>query len=107
MPRGAADILEIVVLAAGANAFLRRRCARVVALLTAEENVFELIHAGVGEEQRGIARGDERRAGHFAMAVANEVVEELSADLVSRGQPWSPYSCHLERSEGAGQRGGA
>jgi hypothetical protein len=48
------------VLAAGADAFLRARGARVIALLAAEEDVLELVHAGVGEEQRRIARGNER-----------------------------------------------
>ena len=35
VPARVADVLEIVVLAAGANAFLRRRRARVIALLHA------------------------------------------------------------------------
>jgi hypothetical protein len=56
---GVADVLEIVVLAAGAHALLRGRGAGVVALLHAGEDVLELIHARVGEQQRGIVRRHE------------------------------------------------
>ena len=56
------DVVEVVVLAADAHALLRRRGARVVALLAAEEQVLELVHPGVGEEQRRIVAGHERRA---------------------------------------------
>ena len=55
---GEADIFEVVVFAAGANAFLCCRGAVVVALFEAEEDVLELVHASVGEEQGGIAMRD-------------------------------------------------
>ena len=63
-----ADVLEIVVLAAGANAFLRRCGARVVALLLSKKDVLELVHAGVGEQQRRIVGGtsEELRTGRCA-----------------------------------------
>src|SRR5690606_13980664 len=48
---GVADVLEIVVLAAGPYAALRGRRARNRALLAAEEHVLELHHARVREEQ--------------------------------------------------------
>jgi hypothetical protein len=51
MARGVADIVEVVVLAAGAHAFLRRGGARIGALLLAGEDVLELHHAGIGEHQ--------------------------------------------------------
>ena len=56
MAVGEADVFQVVVLAAGAHAFLRRRGARVVALLEAQENILELVHPGVGEQQRGVVR---------------------------------------------------
>ena len=57
MPRGVADIVEVVVLAAGAHAFLRRGGAQIGALLDAGEDVLELHHAGIGEHQgRVVAR---------------------------------------------------
>ncbi len=46
---GEADVFEVVVLASGADALLRGGGAGVVAVLKAEEDVFELVHAGVGE----------------------------------------------------------
>ena len=54
---GEADIFEVVVLAAGADAFLAGGGAVVVALFEAEEDVLELVHPGIGEEQRGVAVG--------------------------------------------------
>ena len=80
---GEADVFEVVVLAAGADAFLRGGGAVVVALLEAEEDVLELVHAGVGEEQRGIAVRDERGAAHDAVAVFFEEVQEGRADFVA------------------------
>ena len=57
---GIADVLQVVVLAAGAHAFLRRRRALVVALLGAGEDVLELHHAGVGEQQRRVVARHQR-----------------------------------------------
>jgi len=65
---GAADLFQIVVLSARADAFLAGSGARARGLFVAEENVLELVHAGVGEEKRGVVRGDERRRGHDAMS---------------------------------------
>ena len=76
---GEADIFEVIVLAAGADAFLASGGAVVVALLEAEENILELVHAGVGEEQRGIVGGDERRAAHdFVAALFEEAQKHLA-----------------------------
>ena len=61
--RGAADVLEVVVLAAGAHALLRRWSrARTVGLRLAGEDVLELVHPGVGEQQRRVVVRDQRRA---------------------------------------------
>jgi hypothetical protein len=87
MAIGEADVFEIVVLAAGADAFLAGGCAVVVALLEAEENVLELVHAGVGEEQRGIVGGDERGAAHDAVAAFREEAEEGCSDFVTGHRP--------------------
>ena len=67
---GVADVLEVVVLAAGAHAFLRGRGARVGPLLGAGEDVLELHHAGVGEQQGRIVARHERRRRHDLVAVA-------------------------------------
>src|SRR5574341_832227 len=54
------DVLQVVVLSAGAKRALRGRGAVVGTLLLAEEDVLELHHAGVDEQQRRIARRHER-----------------------------------------------
>jgi hypothetical protein len=49
-----ADVVEVVVFAAGADAFLgvrRAPRAHVRAMNLAEEDGHELVHAGVGEQQ--------------------------------------------------------
>ena len=83
---GEADIFEVVVLAAGAHAFLRRRGARVFALLEAQEHVLELVHPGVGEQQRGVVRRDERRTAHDAVAAVGEEFQKRAADFVAAQQ---------------------
>ena len=55
-----ADVVQIVVLAAGAHAFLRRRRARVVPLLDAQKHVLELVHPRVGEQQRRVVGRHQR-----------------------------------------------
>ena len=52
--RRVTDVFQIVVLAASAQTGLHRRCAHIGTLVGAEENVFELHHARVGEHQRRV-----------------------------------------------------
>ena len=80
--RGVADVVEVVVLAAGAHALLRGRRRVVGARLLAGEHVLELHHAGVGEHERGIVARHKRRRRHDLMALLLEEIEERSADLV-------------------------
>src|SRR5256885_4375988 len=55
VPRGVADLLEVVVLAACSHAFLHRRGAPTARwLLLAEEYFLELDHARVRKQQRRI-----------------------------------------------------
>ena len=94
MPRGVADVLQVVVLAAGPYALLRCCRARVITALDAGKDVLELDHAGVGEQQRGIVPRHERARGHGAVAMAGKEVEERLADVVDglhgpAGQPLS------------------
>jgi len=59
--RGVADVFQIVVLAARPHAFLRGGGAAVGALVKTEENVLELVHPGVREQNGRIVGGDQRR----------------------------------------------
>jgi hypothetical protein len=59
VPGGVPHLLEVVVLAAGAHALLRRRRPARPAgrVLHAEEDLLERHHPGVGEEQRRVVAG--------------------------------------------------
>ncbi len=83
MAIGKADIFKIVVLAAGADALLRGGGARVVALFGAQEDVLELVHACVGEQQGGIIGGDQRGAVYLAVSLLDEKVQEHASNVVS------------------------
>src|SRR4029077_2604047 len=85
VPSGVADVLEVVVLAARADAALRARRARDRALLAPEEYVLELHHAGIREQQRRVVARNERRARHDLVAVLREIVEERLAELATAG----------------------
>ncbi len=82
--RSAADLLEVVVLAGHAQAALNVDGALVGARLGAGEHVLELDHARVGEEQRLVARGHQRGAGHDGMSSLGEEIEEALSDLRGR-----------------------
>ena len=86
-----ADVLEVVVFAAGANAFLGVGGAGVfgradsgpfgnVGSAVAEEDGHELVHAGVREEQSGRVRQEGRRRDD-RVALRGEEIEEGLADL--------------------------
>ncbi len=90
MPLGEADVFQVVVLAPGADALLRGGGFVVVALFEAEEDVLELVHAGVGEQQRRIAVRDERGTADAAMAFAFKEAQEGLADVVA-----APRLCRL------------
>src|SRR5438445_11644539 len=74
VPAGMADVLEIVVLAAGPDAFLRRGGPGVGAALLAEEDALELDHAGRGEEQRVISLRNSRGDRVASVALRYDVV---------------------------------
>ena len=65
MVRVLADVVEVVVLASSADAFLRVDCSFVLAFCRgwidgAEEDGLELVHAGIGEEESWVGEGDNR-----------------------------------------------
>ena len=49
MARRRPDVLEVVVLSAHPHAFLARRSACVLACFSSQEEILELVHAGIGE----------------------------------------------------------
>ncbi|SUJ14828.1 Uncharacterised protein [Sphingomonas paucimobilis] len=85
VPRGIADIVEIVVLAAGAHALLRAGRGRIGARLQAGEHVLERHHARIHEHQRRVVLRHERRGRHDLVPLRTEIVEKAAADVVGRG----------------------
>ena len=84
MPCGIADIVEIIVLAPSADAFLRAGRTRRRRRFESGKGVLERHHAGVDEHQRRVTKRDERRAGDFRVFVLREIVEKAAADVVGR-----------------------
>jgi hypothetical protein len=84
---GEADVVEVVVFAAGAHAALDADGALVGARVATEEGVLELDHARVGEQQGRVVGGHQRRGRHDGVAARGEEVEEAAADLVGAGGP--------------------
>src|SRR4051794_9961065 len=82
MPERRPDVAKVVVLAADAHALLGGGGARIAARLAAEEHVLELVHAGVGEEERGVLMRHERRTGDDTVRVAFEERKKRSPDFL-------------------------
>jgi hypothetical protein len=79
--RRAADVFEVVVLAAHPHALLTRRRAAIRPLFLAREDVFELHHARVHEHERRVVGGNERRACDDLVRFSGEKIEEGAAYL--------------------------
>ena len=82
MPCGIPDIVEVVVLAARAYAFLCGHGARIRPLLQPREDILELHHPCIGEHQGRIIARHQRRRRHHLVIVAREEIEEAFADIV-------------------------
>ena len=76
-----ADGVEIVVLAAHPHARLAIGGPGVGTGLAAKEGVLELVHAGVGEEQRRIVGRDDVAGSDDGVAALLEEVEKAAADV--------------------------
>ena len=79
--RGVADVLQIVVLAAGTHTLLAGGSAGIGALFQAEETVLELVHPRVGEQQGRIIRRNQRTGGHTGVPLLFEEAEEGFTDF--------------------------
>ena len=76
---GVADVFEVVVLAARANAALAGGSADVIALFLAEEKVLELDHAGIGEQEGGVVARHQRTGSDDRMTPLTEELQEPGA----------------------------
>ena len=69
-----AHLLEVVVFSADAQALLRVGGSRPRALLVTEEDVLELVHAGVGKHQRRVVLDDHGGTRHHMVLFALKIV---------------------------------
>src|SRR5690606_10779327 len=81
VPGGIADVFQVVVLAPRAHAALCGRCPAVGPGVLAGEDVLELDHAGVGEEQRRVIARHQRRRRHDLVPFRLEKGQEFLTDL--------------------------
>ena len=81
MTGGIADVIQVIVLAAGPHTALGRGGSAVMAGIAAQEDILELVHAGIGEQQRGVVVGDQGAGGHHLVALSAEILEKRRADL--------------------------
>ena len=81
MARRATNLLKVVVLPCHAETALVVDGARIGACLGAAKELLELHHPGVGEEERGVASGEERGARDFGMPTRREEGDKARAKL--------------------------
>ncbi len=74
-------ILQIVVLTGDPHALLSVSSPRIPPFLQSQEDVFKLIHARIGEQQRGIIARHQRGAGHYGVSLAGEEIQKRLPDL--------------------------
>ena len=81
VPGGLAHVVQIVVLAARPYAFLTGSGALRRGILDPNENVLELVHAGVGKQKRRVILGDDRGAVRGHMPPGNEKFPKTVSEL--------------------------
>ena len=82
MVRVSSHVLEVVVLATGSYAFLSVDGPRVRARALSEEDILELIHSCIGEQQCRILVRHDRCAGNFRVrGLVDEELDELASDV--------------------------
>src|SRR5208282_1527007 len=92
MPPRKAHILQVIVLPASAHALLRGRCPLVIPLLRSQKEVLELIHPGVGKQERGIVRWHQRRRMNPPVLLRLKEAQKQLAYLISRAHLHSSLS---------------
>ncbi len=78
-----AYFFKVVVFAADAETFLGVAGAGIWRVGIAEEDVFELVHARVGEHEGGVVFHNHGSRGDYVVTFAFEEFEELCADFVT------------------------
>ena len=73
--------LQVVVLAAYAEALLAVGGTGELGRAVAQEDILELVHAGVGEHKGGVILDDHRGGGNYGVPLGSEEVQILLADF--------------------------
>ena len=84
MSGGVANIIEIVVLTAGPDTFLRTGRSGRWRRFQPCEHILERDHPCIDEHQCRIVVRNERSAGYLTMAGIDEIIEEAAADIICR-----------------------
>ena len=98
--RGVAHIVEIVVLATGAHAFLAAGRPIGRRFLKAGERVLERNHARIHEHQRRVVIGHQRRTGHLEVVHAREEIQKGAANVVGREHETAGNRSYRRRQAG-------
>ena len=77
-----ANIIQVIMLATGTDAFLARRCPRNLPAFKAGEDVLERHHACVDEHQRRVIVGHKRCGLHDVVLGVAKIVEKTAADVI-------------------------
>ena len=85
VPRRVADIIQIIMLAPGPHAFLRRGGAGIVACLQPGEQILELHHPRIDKHQRRVVARHKRAGRLDRMAMLFEIGQEGGPDVVQAG----------------------
>ena len=75
-------LLQVVVLAADTQTLLSVAGTRIRRIGIAQEDVFKLVHAGIGEHKGGVVLHDHGGTGYYMMVLALEELQELTAYFV-------------------------
>src|SRR5690625_3410050 len=75
MARRVADVFKVVVFTAGAHAALRAGGTLVGALFIPHKYIFQLHHASVGKQQRGVVTGEQRTDGYGGVALVFKTMQ--------------------------------
>ena len=71
------DFFEVVVLSADAQAFLRVGRPLELRCGIAQEDILELVHAGIGKHERGVVLDHHGRGGDDRVPLGSEEIQEF------------------------------
>jgi len=75
------DFLKVVMLAANSDALLSIGTSGVCSCSPAKENIFELIHAGIGKEEGWVIVRNDRCGRDYSMPLGFEELEKFLSYL--------------------------